>query len=306
METTVTTKTMRGIVRAHPAAVELLKAKRKGGPRIAHGFKPNASLDLQYFGGRTLPALQFTSFYLGQWAQSDIDNIDRALSGAMADPKLNDVIQQYFQTGPITTQFLGSTQRDDSSLQPGVTFDRDSVHATLASLDLTAIDLSQTVVCLLLPPGVILDTQAKGGVGTQKGDPDDKDTSLEGLGGYHGSALIGGNTVYFAASVYSQQTTTGINGIPFWPDSWKNIVATLYHELNEARTDPDVEEANRTGDNTKLGWYSQQGGEIGDIPMSEAGENLGSVMVEVPLVAGGSAPIQLMWSNQVSGPCGPF
>jgi hypothetical protein len=59
-----------------------------------------------------------------------------------------------------------------------------------------------------------------------------------------------------------------------------------------------------------LGWYADVdgGGEIGDIPMNEAGEagNLRLVMVEVRLANGNTAPIQLMWSNAVAGPQGPF
>jgi hypothetical protein len=301
-------KRTKGIVKAHPAAVEMLRA-RGAGPHIAHGFRANKALNLVFHGGKIIPDLQFKNYYLGQWQQSDMDNIDHALSAALSDTNLNHVIQQYFTAGPISTHFLGREQRGISTLTPKSTFNRDNVHATLATLNLSGIDLSTTVICLYLPPGVILDTKAKGGVGNEKGgdgDEDDKDNSKEGLGGYHGSAHINGQTVYFAVAVYSQQTSAGINGIPFWPDSWKNIVATMYHELNEARTDPDVEEAIRDNDDSKLGWYSQQGGEIGDIPINEAGENLGLAMVEVPLVSGGSAPIQLMWSNAVGGPCGPF
>jgi hypothetical protein len=139
------------------------------------------------------------------------------------------------------------------------------------------------------------------------GDLDDKDSSLEGLGGYHGSHVAdGGTTIYFAAAVYSQTTAKGHNGIPVWPDSWKNVVATLYHELSEARTDADVEAVNRTSNNNLLGWYSTKGGEIGDIPITQAGNDLQSVFVEVALQSGQSAPIQLMWSNAAEGPGEPF
>jgi hypothetical protein len=157
----------------------------------------------------------------------------------------------------------------------------------------------------MLPPGVVLTTDADGGVGKLKGD-DDEDSSLEGLGGYHGSAHVEDRVIYFAVGVYSQHTSKLRNGIPFWPDPWKNVVATFYHELNEARTDPDVEEFNRTGHPHLIGWYADVdgGGEIGDIPINEAG-SLALVMAEVPLAAGGTAPIQLMWSNAVHGPQGP-
>jgi hypothetical protein len=149
---------------------------------------------------------------------------------------------------------------------------------------------------------VVLDTTASSGVGTIT-DDDDKLTSLQGLGGYHGSHKFDdGTTAYFAVSVYSD----GDNGIPAFADPWKSVVATLYHELSEARTDPDVEEVNRTGNSNLLGWYgdARGAGEIGDIPMNEAGGDLSKVFVEVP-VKGGTAPVQLMWSNAVHGPAEP-
>ena len=102
----------------------------------------------------------------------------------------------------------------------------------------------------------------------------------------------------------------GSNGIVAFDQPWKNVCATFYHELCEARTDPDVEDAIRAGDtaaaNKFLGWYSPRGGEIGDIPIEEAGAEIDLVMKEVPLVLGGKAPIQLMWSNAVGGPEGPI
>ena len=96
-----------------------------------------------------------------------------------------------------------------------------------------------------------------------------------------------------------------------FPESWKNTCAVFYHELCEARTDPDVEDAIRAGSsphaNDFLGWYSPRGGEIGDIPLEEAGANLSSVMKEVKLASDGkSVPVQLMWSNAVAGPEGPI
>ena len=290
------------IVKPHPAAIEMLKQRAMGGAQIAPGFRSNAAMNMTFHGGRTLPHLQFKNFYLGQWTAADMDSIDHALSGALTDTNLNHVMQQYFQE-PITTTFLGRVQHSDASLTPGATFDRDAVHATLASLDLADLALDTAVICLYLPPGVILDTRAKGGVGDARTD---QDSSLEGLGGYHGSAQLGDRTVYFAVAVYSQQIGNTTNGIPFWPAPWKNIVATMYHELNEVRTDADVEEAERTSNDRLLGWYADGYGEIGDLPVREAEAHLGLAMVEVPLVAGGTAPIQLMWSNAVGGPSGPF
>jgi hypothetical protein len=50
---------------------------------------------------------------------------------------------------------------------------------------------------------------------------------------------------------------------------------------------------------------SARPGEIGDIPMSLAGAHLERVVVEAPLAQGGTAPVQLEWSNHVHGPEGP-
>ena len=91
---------------------------------------------------------------------------------------------------------------------------------------------------------------------------DDEDAdSKHGLGGYHGSVHVTSDgsdvTVYYAVGVYSE----GDNGIPAFNQSWKNVVATFYHELNEARTDADVEDVNRTNNDSLLGWYSPAQGQ---------------------------------------------
>jgi len=82
------------------------------------------------------------------------------------------------------------------------------------------------------------------------------------------------------------------------------VVGTFYHEMQEARTDPDVEDAIRTQNTNFIGWNSDQGEEIGDFPVFEA-DPLQLVFKEVPLVNGGTVPIQLMYSNRVNGPEDP-
>ncbi|HEX7840733.1 MAG TPA: hypothetical protein VF469_24820 [Kofleriaceae bacterium] len=292
------------VVQLRLDAVAAFEQQFVPGPKIAYGFIPETRLNVQLGRGRTLPEMQFKNYYLGAWADSDMQQIDRALAGAMTDPHLNRVIQQYL-TRPIATQFLGSTMRQDIAPAPGSTFDRNAVQQVLASLDLGGIDKTNTVICLYLPPGVILGTHAAGATGGEGGS-DIVANSLTGLSGYHGSSDIDGQQVLFGISVYSQVINRQRNGIPFWPDPWKNVVTTMYHELNEIRTDPDVEEAIRSTEYSYLGWYSPPAGEIGDIPLFLAGTNLGLVMVEVPLAAGGTAPIQLLWSNSVGGPGQPY
>jgi hypothetical protein len=301
-----------GIVQINPKHLVGLVSHASTAGAIAPGFTPQRGLNLKFKGGRTLPDLSYRIFYLdaARWADSDMQNIDASLSGAMTDPPLNNVIQQYFPDGPIRTTFLGSSRLNGAV---EATFDRDNVNPVISGLiddgTLGGVDFDTTVICLMLPPGAILSTDAAGGVGKLVGD-DDADSSQEGLGGYHGSCHIGDQRVYFAVGVFSQFIDGQPNGIPVFADPWKNVVATFYHELCEARTDPDVEDANRNNDKSVLGWYADVdgGGEIGDIPMNEAGEagNLRLVMVEVRLANGNTAPIQLMWSNAVAGPQGPF
>ena len=120
----------------------------------------------------------------------------------------------------------------------------------------------------------------------------------------------GGNLrIYYAVGGFSETRDNGTtNGIPVFDRPRKNVVATFYRELNEARTDPDVEEANKTNDDGLVGWTSNQGEECGDFPITEAG-NLGDlkkVFREVKLTnQGGTVPIQFQYSNVDHGPAGP-
>jgi hypothetical protein len=194
---------------------------------------------------------------------------------------------------------------------------------------LIGLDLSSTLFNFMLPPGTVLntDTNPTGGgqqviaavknqVAAKKTRvvvPRDDADSLNGLGGYHGSVHVSNtDIVYYAVGVYSQTEADGtVNGIPVFDQPWKNVVATFYHELNEARTDADVEDAIRAGNspnaNSFLGWVSDQGEEVGDYPVSEAGGNLSQVFQEVELAdKSGTVPVQFMYSDAVHGPEGPI
>lgn len=316
-------------VRAESAAAKHYRGGREHAAR-AKGFPAHAGLNLHNFGGRTIEHLTFTNIYLGgkaRWSPDDVHRIDHALAGSMTDVRLNNVLAQYYKDGQATSAYKPS--RILEGPLPSRVF-RDTIEGFVAGLDaqnaLSGFDLSSTVFNFLLPHGVVLVDGNKGAHQERhddapEGDGDDspnialraKDEasdSRHGLGGYHGSihAKRGSKTeiVYYAVGVYSE----GANGIVAFDEPWKNICATFYHELCEARTDPDVEDAIRAGDtpqaNKLLGWYSPKGGEIGDIPMDQAGPDLGLIMKEVPLVKGGTAPIQLQWSNAVGGPEGPI
>jgi hypothetical protein len=276
---------------------------------IAPGFRPRPGLDLRDFGGHIISDLVYTNFFVGgaaSWVPSDINDIDTHLSAAMSDVKLNNVLIQYYRGATrISSEFRPSTvlpgPAPKTVSQPDV---EDLVRKLQAAGTLGGVDFRSTVFNFMLPSGVILtiddgDSQQAPHAPAQAEPPrevEEKASSLEGLGGFHGSVHVGSQRIYYAVGVFSE----GSNGIVAFDKPWKNVVATFYHELVEARTDADVED-------NKVAFVNARGEEIGDIPMTLAGANLGKVMKEVSLANGsGTVPIQLMWSNAVHGPEGPI
>jgi hypothetical protein len=283
---------------------------------LAAGFPPRPALNLHFFGGKTIAHLVFANHYLGGtagWDPADIASIDAALAKAMSDNDLQSVIQQYYDAA-ISSRMLASV------VLPGpvpARIHKDQVEALVARIcrhgALDGADPGSTVINIMLPRGVVLVDGFSPGFGPPPGQEaaherrrravitvggEDAD-SRHGLGAYHGSARLPGGTVYYAVGVYSEAG----NGVPVFDQPWKNIAATFYHQLNEARTDPGVDDAIRTGDSARLGWYSAKGGEIGDIPVKEAGTSLALVFREVDLADGsGAVPVQLMWSNKHDAP----
>lgn len=306
------------------------------------GIKASPAHDLRYQGGKILPDLTFTNLYVGganSWATSDRENIDQALAAAMSDQHLNNVMLQYFAQPAITTTFKPSTILPGSPPSNVSQGDTEQMLKDLyAAGKLAGYDLATTVFCFMLPRGTVLTDdpapsgQASASEGAQakeakeaqgkhgrvrmadKPEFDEAADSLNGLGGYHGSIhpdqATPGLTLYYAVGVYSELRAGGTpNGIPVFDQSWKNVVATFYHELNEARTDADVEDANQSGvanPVSLLGWISRKGEEVGDFPVFEA-RPLTQVFQEVKLTDGsGTVPVQFMYSDAVHGPEGPI
>ena len=283
--------------------------------QIAPGIAPTPTHDLLYHGGKTIQDLTFTNYYVGEkaWNIRDIKNIDAALDASMSDPNLNNVMAQYFARVPTST-FIPST------LLPGPapdTMSQGDVENLVSDLfdsgTFESFDLTSTVFNFMLPRGTILNDNPAPGANRGSTDTDvrrpsvpeaEEADSLHGLGGYHGSVQIHGMTIYYAVGVYSESANGKTNGIPVFDAPWKNVVATFYHELNEARTDPDVERVIKGGASSLLGWTSSQGEECGDFPVFEANP-LGQVFQEVTLVDGDTAPVQFQYSNYVHGPEGP-
>jgi hypothetical protein len=313
-------------------AKAFMPGKRGASARaIAPGLHPTPAHDLKFRGGKTIAALTFTNFYVGgtkAWKKFDRQSIDKALAAAMADQNLNNVLTQYF-TAKIDSTFEKSAILRGS--RPSIVSQGDIenlVRSFHVAGKLANFPLASTVFNFMLPHGTLLTTDegptsatVSKAAATRRPRkkpfvPKEEESSLEGLGGYHGSVHLnspGGppQTVYYAVGVYSETLSDGTdNGIPVFDKPWKNVVATFYHELCEARTDPDVEDAIKAGADPSaekfVGWVSRQGEECGDFPVFEANP-LTKVFKEVPLTDGsGTVPIQLQYSNAVHGPEGPI
>lgn len=289
------------------------------------GTTPFAAHDLVYRGGKTLPSLAYVNLYLGGepagWTLSEVDRIEGSLAAALNDQQLNNVLMQYFNNQKLTTitqpphPLIGETPSSVSrgDIQHYIEHLADSGY-------LNSYDTNSTVFNFILPPGTTLNDaelpqNAAYSSQSHTHATDDPSISSEdstaGLAGYHGSVHHNNRTIYFSTVVYSQRGSDGTtNGIPVFEEPWKNVCATLYHQICEFRTDPDVEDALRDPANPAsikfLGWTSESGDEIGDYAL-QAGDSLRDALVEIPLGSSNqSVPIQLMYSNAAHSPEGPI
>jgi hypothetical protein len=271
---------------------------------IAPGISPAPLDDLMFHGGKVVPQMEFQNVYLGgsaSWAESDITAIDAAIGRAMQHKQLNNVMAQYFPAATLSCDMRASFVLDQA--KPARLDEPDVQAQVVALFDAGLVKPSALDTCifnLLLPPGSVLKLGAS--------------SSLSGLGGYHGSVHVrrGGKrvTLYYSANVYSELRANGTeNGIAVFDKPWKNVVGTLYHELNEFRTDADVNDAIASGDNDFLGWSSRRGLEVGDQPIFKAGQ-LGNLRLVFKEVADAPrkprVPVQFMYSNAVHGAEGPI
>lgn len=284
--------------------------------------KGGAAVDLHYYGGRTITDLTFTNFYLGgtAWVASDRRNIDSGITALMTDPWCLNVVDQYEIAAP-TSKAAKSLLLMDSVTPRYYTSDVETqVSALFKAGNLAKFDTRNTLFNFLLPRGVVLVDGFRPGAVRHEHETeaehdrrrrshvlvkDEAADSRHGLGGFHGSVHVGSTALYYSVIVYSATDNGTDNGIVEWKDQpWKNIVATLYHELVEARTNPDVADVNRTGNDKLLGWYGKDG-EIGDAPITwfEGGHTTENKVWTEPLLSTGkTVPIQTMWSNAIHGP----
>lgn len=267
---------------------------------IAPGIDPSPLDDLMFHGGKVVPQMEFQNVYLGgsaSWKPKDISSIDAAITLAMRDRRLNNVLAQYFPGATLSCDARASLVLEQP---PPSVIDEPDVQRLVTQLydksQIAKSDLDSAIFNLILPRRAILRL--------------DDSSSQQGLGGYHGSLHIkrAGKTItlYYSANVYSEIEKGKENGIVAFDAPWKNVVATLYHELNEFRTDADINDAIAKNDDDFLGWTSRRGHEIGDQPIFVA-QTLDLVFKEIS--AAGSRrriPVQFLYSNAVHGAEGPI
>jgi hypothetical protein len=318
-------------------AYEKARGLPRGGQALAPGVPPTPAEDLVFHGGKTIHDLHFVNYYLGgqdSWntQENETDSIDNAISTAMSDKQLNNVMTQYFDDDNITSVFERS---EFLKVDIPTSVFKDDAQKIMTDLHSEGkfddFDLDSTVFNLILPRNTILFSDFSGqgnakkraqGGSKNKDDgkeaedipffPESEADSLNGLGGYHDSVHVGNGsnrqTIYYSINAYSGRMDDGRkNGISVFDKAWKNIVFVLYHELNEARTDPDVGDVINGGGLHLLGWNSRRGQECGDFPIEQAfgSGNIKAIIKEVT-IGGMLVPIQLQYSNFVHGPEGPI
>lgn len=277
-------------------------ARRSGEIFVREALAPGVSAspkdDLIFRGGKTLPRMGFQNVYLGHrsdFAGGDVESIDDSITRLMRDAQLQAIVQQYFQGKKLEYDIAPSVILDENRRNE---MDEPDVQNKVIDLFdkklITTTDLDRTVFNLILPPDTILKLNGS--------------SSRNGLGGYHGSVHFQRDgqtrTLYYSANVYSAIRAGRRNGIPFFSAPWKNVVCTLYHELIESQTDPDVGDAIRLNDSRFIGYNSRFGQEIGDQPI--AANSLDKIFKEVMTLPGPRAtPVQLIYSNAVHGAEGP-
>jgi hypothetical protein len=268
---------------------------------IAPGILPSVMDDLMFHGGKVVPQMEYQNIFLGSnadWLASDIASIDISIRRAMQDRRLNNVMVQYFPGAKLScdprTSFVTGGPKPATLDQTAL---KNLVIGFFDGNRIAKRDLATTIFNLILPPGTVLKL--------------DGSSSLNGLGGFHDSVHFTRSgrkfTLYYSANVFSQVLPNNReNGIAVFDRPWKNVVGTLYHEINEFRTDPDVGDAILHNDNDFLGWTSRRGHEVGDQPIFVA-QSLEQVFKQVT-VAGTSkrVPVQFLFSNAVHGAEGPI
>lgn len=249
--------------------------------------------------------------------------IDVAIAAAVLDADLNKILSQYLFEKPVIATPLPSEvlANDARGLSPNVPFNESDIRRIVNSLardgSLDGLDLEITALNIVLPRGMTLEIIGIDGaecpVGTilMQGVPDDSPNYSTGTAGYHGTVPIvlkGQKVEVLYSVVVWSDGSIGIP-VPGW-EGWENIAATLYHELQEIRTNPYVDCAVRTGEVKYVGWNSEpiEGPdghdfrEIADLPLLIHHDAQHEAFMRVSVMAADgtmmAVPIQRLWCNK--------
>lgn len=269
---------------AAPKGSLLERARSVSDPDDAniHGAGPAAGASttphLVNNGGGVLSSPSIDNIYVGSYfnttqGKSDVTHQDAAAKAWVTSGN-EGILKQY---GVGQGKFVGSTVVNKTNPKTFTAANGNTlIKQLLASGAIKPGD--QTIHTINLPPGTVL----------KDGDA----TSQQGLGGFHGSYTDPktGKEVYYAILANNR----GSNGIDFSGNPQDNNSIVASHEWSEAATDPKVSLVNRTNDDTKLGWYDNNQGEIGDIAINISNDpNLKDVWGKE-----GSFAFQKEWSNK--------
>ncbi len=290
---------------------------------------------LVFRGGRTIADLSYKNFYYGAtWAPPPGPDsagnphvaaraaIEPALAAAMQDAGLNGILAQYvpgqaIRATPLTSEVIADDVRPD----PDAPFDETDIRRVVAGLlsagRLGGLDFATTAINVVLPMGMTLavaglDEAARPpGVKPMPGVPNDAPNASTAIAGYHGTVPLqqsgASHDILYSVVVWSDGAT-GIP-VPGWP-AWQAITATLYHELQEIRTNPDVDQAVRTGDSRFIAWNTDpldgpDGSdcrEIADLPLilNHDSQHQAFMLASVAGPDGQQiqVPIQRLWCNE--------
>jgi len=267
-------------------------------PKVVSAGTSKAPLcDLIFHGGKVMPQCEYQNIYLGSsadWCAADIAAVDYALRVASRHRSLDEILGQYFFGTKSVCEPRESLILSES--KPALMGETDVQSKLLSLYDSGALNranLECTLFNFVLPPKTVLTLE--------------QSSSLDGLGGYHGSVsrLRDGRqiTLYYSASVFSEVFGDGQeHGVCAFAEPWKNVSVTLFHQLCEFRTDPDVSDAVRHADNSFLGWMSRDGAECADTPIPSplSSHEFAAVVCQEDQ----GIPIHFIYSNSRHDLCG--
>lgn len=226
---------------------------------------------LNYYGGRVLTKPTVFGLYLGDFWNTQSGKRAATKLDAMGNAVLSsnhfDVLKEY----GVKKATYGGSSVVSTPIGRNVTEEQiqqtvwDAVKQQKFGTKLPA----ESIITVYLPRGATLFSS-------------DGVSSREGMGGYHGSFdAPTGQRIYYAAIAYADRG----NGVGFTRSPTDNMSIAATHEWAEAATDPDV-------NNGTPGWYDEQYGEVGDIPIV-LGESLKDDFGRI-----GGFAVQKEWSNR--------